>query len=266
MKENYPKITPIKTGNFSVRFQGLGNRLPSFENIPCFVFLIEEKNQSPILVDTGFSPFHVPGSGSDFKIEKNLEESLFDLGYLPGDIKKIIMTHLHWDHTGNLPLFKDADIYVNKDEITGLLHLMPNEETYFAPNFFIESLDKFILTKDCFSISENIEIYKTGYHTLGHQVVRVFTGEKTIVLSGDAPFCYSDLWKKIPFSAWEIYRNEKGKRFYWKEGIREKIADFLEKRNIENLKPEEMDAPVFQKDEIVYTAHDPFLDKVNKKI
>ncbi|MDY0133288.1 MAG: MBL fold metallo-hydrolase [Desulforegulaceae bacterium] len=264
MQKNYPEIIPIKIGNFSVRFQDLGVKLPSIENIPCFVFLIKEKNNSPILVDTGFSPFHVPGSGSDFKIEKSLEQSLEDLGYFPKDIKKIIMTHLHWDHTGNLPLFKNADIYVNKDEITGLLHLMPNEETYFAPDYFVESLDRFILTNHSFKISENIEIVKTGFHSFGHQVVKVRTNGKTIVLAGDAPFSYSDLWKIIPDFAWEMYRKEKGKQFYWKEGISEKIVKFLEKRKIENSKPFEMKAPVFEKDDIVYIAHDTSLDKTYK--
>lgn len=254
-----PKITPIKNGDFSVRFNKLGN-LPGFENIPCFSFLIED-GESPVLVDTGFHPSHVPGVGSDSKVERGMEESLNGLGYSVSDIKTIILTHLHWDHTGNLPLFKNAKIYVNRDEVLGLLHLMPNEETYFAPDFFIDSMDKFELIKGSFKLNENIEIVQTGFHTMGHQVVKVRIEEKIIVLSGDAPFTYSDLWKKVPAEAWSAYRKKFGSKFYWKDGIREKIEAFLKSRGIENLKPPEMEGPVFSKGEKWIISHDPNLNE-----
>jgi glyoxylase-like metal-dependent hydrolase (beta-lactamase superfamily II) len=260
MSENYPQITALKTGEFSVRFHKLG-KMPSFENIPCFVFIIKEEGRSPILVDTGFSPFHIPGVGSDFSIDQSFEELLKEQGYLPEDIKTVILTHLHWDHTGNLPLFKNAEILVNKDEVRGLLHLMPNEETYFVPDYFTGLMDRFRLTEKSCRLSESIEIIKTGFHTHGHQVVKVNTGDKTVVLAGDAPFTSSDLWKKIPEKAWKIYKEGPGAKFYWKPGIREKIRSFLDKRDVANRAPEEMGAPAFGRDEKWIIAHDNSIDE-----
>lgn len=254
------KIHAIKIGDFSVRFKGFGG-IPSFDNIPCYVFLILEKNKAPVLVDTGFSKDHVPGVGSSCTQEKTLEESLKELGFLPDDIKKVILTHLHWDHTGNLHLFKKADIYVNKEEITGLLHLMPNEETYFVPMHFMDMMDKFILTDNNYEISENICLCKTGYHTYGHQVVKIKTNNRTVVLAGDAPFSYADLWKQIPQSAWQLYKKSEGSKFYWEDEVCFGIEHFLEDRHIENIKPPEQGLPKFKKGENWVIGHDPMIFK-----
>ncbi len=255
MSSDFPVIKALKTGSFSVNFEGFGD-ICSFENIPCFVFLIEEDSKPPALVDTGFCPEHIPGINSWCQVDETLENSLKKEGYSPEDIDKIIMTHLHWDHTGGLPLFKNAKIYVNEDEIKGLVNLMPNEETYFAPEYFVDSMERFILTGNNYKISKNVEIVKTGFHTLGHQIVKVSMENGKVVLSGDAPFTYSDLWKKIPAHAWEKYRLGAGAGFYWKKSVKEKIENFLSKRGIETTCPEKKECPVPMKGEKWLIAHD----------
>ena len=255
MDSGFPKITPIKIGSFSLSFKTLG-KIKGFDDIPCFAFLIEDKGISPILVDTGFSPLYIPGSNSEFNQTDTLEESINELGYRVDDIENIILTHLHWDHTGGLPLFKNAKIYLNKDELLGLLYLKPNEETYFIPDFFIDSFEKFELTGDAVSLSRNIEIVKTGFHTHGHQVVKVKCREKTIVLTGDAPFDYSWLWKRIPPAAWDEYKKGSGAKFYWEKGTRTKIKTFLMEKNIEIKNPGNMNPPVFEESESLMTSHD----------
>ncbi|MCU9815206.1 MBL fold metallo-hydrolase [Paraclostridium sp. AKS73] len=42
-------------------------------------------------------------------------------GYEPKDIDKVIVTHKHQDHTGELRLFDDSKIYIrNRSSINGL--------------------------------------------------------------------------------------------------------------------------------------------------
>jgi len=54
----------------------------------------------------------------DTSSEDNRKELLKDLSTLklsPEDINIVILTHNHWDHTGNLNLFKNAKIINNKN-------------------------------------------------------------------------------------------------------------------------------------------------------
>ncbi|MDP3027862.1 MAG: MBL fold metallo-hydrolase [Nanoarchaeota archaeon] len=62
----------------------------------------------------------------DTSSEDNREELIKDLNELklsPEDINMIILTHSHWDHTGNLELFKNAEIisYKNTQDLPSFL-------------------------------------------------------------------------------------------------------------------------------------------------
>lgn len=54
----------------------------------------------PILIDT-----------SSREARNELINDLKELNIDPTDIKSIILTHAHWDHNGNLDLFKSAKLY-----------------------------------------------------------------------------------------------------------------------------------------------------------
>ena len=45
-----------------------------------------------------------------------LKEALEKAGMKPEDITHVVISHLHFDHVGNLPLFSDAEILLNKIE------------------------------------------------------------------------------------------------------------------------------------------------------
>ncbi len=42
------------------------------------------------------------------------------LGYKPEQVTKILLTHKHGDHSGELKPFPNAKIYVNEDELSAL--------------------------------------------------------------------------------------------------------------------------------------------------
>lgn len=44
-------------------------------------------------------------------------EQVRDLGYEPGEIDHVVMTHLHLDHAGNVSEFPDAEFVVQQDEL-----------------------------------------------------------------------------------------------------------------------------------------------------
>jgi len=89
-----------------------------------------------ILVDTGLpagTPEEVPDENSmgfTGTLICNYMDALASLGYKPEQVTKILLTHRHNDHSGELRSFPNAKIYVNKDELgaaelQGLDNLVP---------------------------------------------------------------------------------------------------------------------------------------------
>ena len=75
-----------------------------------------------ILVDTGLpegTPEEVPDENSALYTGKDIcsyREAFAALGYKPEQVTKILLTHRHGDHSGELKSFPNARIFVNADE------------------------------------------------------------------------------------------------------------------------------------------------------
>ena len=76
-----------------------------------------------ILVDTGLPagfPDGAPEETAPIYIGKSIcdyMDALAALGYKPEQVTKILLTHKHADHSGELRSFPNAKIYVNAEEI-----------------------------------------------------------------------------------------------------------------------------------------------------
>ena len=85
-------------------------------------YLIDTGNEV-ILVDTGLPagfPDGVPEETAPIYIGKcicDYMDALAALGYKPEQVTKILLTHKHADHSGELRSFPNAKIYVNAEEI-----------------------------------------------------------------------------------------------------------------------------------------------------
>ncbi|MFE4588939.1 MBL fold metallo-hydrolase [Streptomyces laurentii] len=94
----------------------------------CHCLLIETDADGLVLVDTGLGTAdrHDPEGalGADWvayaEPARDPEESalrqIVRLGYAPGDVRHIVLTHLHRDHTGGLPDFPHARVHVHPAE------------------------------------------------------------------------------------------------------------------------------------------------------
>lgn len=215
-------VRPLLNGFFTVAFKGGESiKFPKVNNIPSFLFLITSENGDHVLVDTGFDVSHVPGPDS-FGIKENHHQipAMFDmLGIDPLSIKKLIQTHLHWDHAAGMKHFPNAEIYVQAAELDGLFSLREFEETSFAPRHWLDELDRFVLINGDTEILPGIKLLQSGGHTEGHQGVLIEGREKTIVLIGDSPFTYEWLWTLIPASFWKRYKETTGRQFFWQDEL-----------------------------------------------
>ncbi|EHR03803.1 N-acyl homoserine lactonase family protein [Bradyrhizobium sp. WSM471] len=124
---------------------------------------------------------------------KTLAAQLEQLGLKPGDVKMMAVSHTHPDHTGNVELFPQAMLYVQKAEYD-----WPgaNNEPRFKPSHPVELLAG---DKDVFG-DGSVTILSTPGHTPGHQSLLVKLPKTgAVVLSGDAVH-FKDNWdnRRVP--------------------------------------------------------------------
>ena len=115
-----------------------------------------------------------------WKRPKTLASQLEQLGVKPSDIKAIAVSHTHPDHIGNVEMFPDAMLYVQKAE-----YEWPgaNNAPRFKPEHPVTKLEG---DRDIFG-DGSLVVLSTPGHTPGHQSLLVKlpkTGE--LILTGDA--------------------------------------------------------------------------------
>ena len=127
-----------------------------------------------ILVDTGLpagTPEEVPDENSILYTGKDIAsymDAFTNLGYKPEQVTKILLTHKHGDHSGELRSFPNAKIYVGADEIgveelKGIENLVPVAYTDGPYYNFPESQ----------KIAEGIFFIRAKGHTYGNSLVIV---------------------------------------------------------------------------------------------
>jgi glyoxylase-like metal-dependent hydrolase (beta-lactamase superfamily II) len=122
-----------------------------------------------------------PSAGPNvWKRAKTLAGELDKLGVRLSDIKFVAVSHTHQDHVGNVELFPQAMLLVQKAEYDWP---GPNNTPRFKPEHPVTKLDG---DKDVFG-DGSVTILSTPGHTPGHQSLLVRLPKTgAVVLSGDA--------------------------------------------------------------------------------
>ena len=115
-----------------------------------------------------------------------LIEELEKVGLKPNNISSVILTHSHWDHSQNVDLFPNAEIFVHKKEMEYAEN--PRNNDWATPKYFNKTIENHkinIITEET-EIEPGIRIIETPGHTRGHISVVVSTNEGNIVIAGDS--------------------------------------------------------------------------------
>jgi glyoxylase-like metal-dependent hydrolase (beta-lactamase superfamily II) len=169
-----------------------------------FVWLARNR-QHTVVIDTGFDQSAATRRGRQFL--RSPGDGLEQLGVSLQDVEHVVITHLHYDHAGNLALFPRARFHLQDSEMayaTGRCMAVP----FFAHAYELEDVVAMVRLayagRICFhdGVSEivpGITVHHVGGHTRGLQVVRVFTRVGWIVLASDAAHYLENMISGRPF-------------------------------------------------------------------
>ena len=149
-----------------------------------------------ILVDTGIpagTPEEAPDEKSMIYTGKDIStymEAFAALGYKPEQVTKILVTHKHADHTGELRSFPNAKIYVNADEmgveeLKDIPNLVPVQFTDGPYHNFPESQ----------KIADGIYLIKAKGHTNGNSLIIAENEGLFYMFEGDVTYVDEALYE-----------------------------------------------------------------------
>lgn len=169
-----------------------------------FVWAIRGAGRT-VVVDTGFAQ-----PAADRRRRQLLlspADGLAELGIDAAKVEDVVITHLHYDHAGNLPLFPAARLHLQEAEMafaTGryMSHAMMRHP--FDVDDIVAMVQRVHSGRVKFhagdaTLADGITLHHLGGHTLGLQVVRVHTKRGWVVLASDACHYLANLTKKNPF-------------------------------------------------------------------
>jgi glyoxylase-like metal-dependent hydrolase (beta-lactamase superfamily II) len=152
-----------------------------------------------ILIDTGI------GTNWDEKFEKIYRldlsqntslKSLDRLGIKPEDITDVLLTHLHFDHTGGstvlkdgnwIPAFPNAKYYVQRKHFDWAINPSDRDKGSFIQNRFLPLHKEGVLhfIDGDVPFDDEIEFITVNGHTFHQQTIKIYDSSNTVFYCGD---------------------------------------------------------------------------------
>jgi N-acyl homoserine lactone hydrolase len=192
----------------------VGSNQGSLEIPMTYSVIAPQADNKIILVDTGFAS----GRSMTGRAFADFEDPITILAKIerePKDVRTIVMTHLHFDHAGNIDAFPEATIVVQRYEYDSWKRVLKHigDEPRDKTNWVLSSinLDDFIRFDR--AIADGRVVFVDGphdlcpgitlhlaadSHTFGSQWIEVATPDGTYVVAGDAVASFANLERMWP--------------------------------------------------------------------
>lgn len=155
--------------------------------------------QGVFIVDTGFDSAMAKKRG---RILLNpIGDGLKTIGITPDSVANVIVTHLHYDHTGNYELFPEARYHLQDVEMTyatGRHMCHAHIQLPFEVEDVVAMVRKVFAGRVRFhdgddEIAPGISVHRIGGHSKGLQCVRVKTRRGYVVVASDTTHLYAHI-------------------------------------------------------------------------
>jgi glyoxylase-like metal-dependent hydrolase (beta-lactamase superfamily II) len=170
----------------------------SLVTVPCPSYLIEHA-KGLVLFDTGCHPRvaedpvawwgeiaqHIP---INYPKERTLDNQIKGLGYKLEDVKYVVISHLHLDHSGSMYMFPNAKFLIMAKELQYAYWPDPDRRWAFILNDLLPTrqFDWVELDQDFDMFGDgSLHLLKTPGHTPGESSLFVRLPNRKILLVGD---------------------------------------------------------------------------------
>jgi glyoxylase-like metal-dependent hydrolase (beta-lactamase superfamily II) len=168
-----------------------------------FFWLLRDGDRT-VLVDCGYEV-----AGGERRGRTTLcppAEALARAGVEPGDVSHLILSHLHYDHTGLAGEFRETPMTVHRRELdfwTGPLATKPQLVELIEPEEIATIAGApylSVLDGGSANVDDGIEAICVGGHSPGQLVLVVEATNGPVVLASDAIHYYEELERDWPFA------------------------------------------------------------------
>ena len=172
--------------------------------IDYFVWVVRNAERT-VVVDTGFSAEASARRKRDYL--RSPVDAIGKLGIRAEDVQHAIITHLHYDHAGNVHLLPNARLHLQEKELqyaTGKYMKFDVMRHAYDVDDVLNIVRGVYQTRVDFydgdaDFAPGIQLVYVGGHTAGLQAVRVHTERGWVVLASDAAHFYANIHKESPF-------------------------------------------------------------------
>jgi glyoxylase-like metal-dependent hydrolase (beta-lactamase superfamily II) len=169
-----------------------------------YIWLITGNGRT-FVVDLGFD--HEGAARRGREITRLPSEGLQMLGIDAGSVADVIVTHMHYDHAGDLNSFPNATLHLQEREMafaTGRHMTSSTMRRAFDVDYvcdFVRAVydERVNFIDGTRELAPGLSVHHIGGHTDGHQVVRVWTEAGWLVLASDAVHLYANRDNENPF-------------------------------------------------------------------
>ncbi|WP_018637715.1 N-acyl homoserine lactonase family protein [Parafrankia elaeagni] len=169
------------------------------QDLPLIMFVIEG-GEFPVVVDTGADPSRAEeyhGLVLEQTPDERPDTSLRNIGIDPDDVRLVVNTHLHWDHSSNNHLFPNAEVVVQQRE----LDFAKNPVTWHRRQFealpgleaaWRRAEHQISPVHGDVTLAPGVSTVSLPGHTPGSQGVLVEAGSQSYLIGGDTVYLYEN--------------------------------------------------------------------------
>lgn len=202
------ELFAIRYANHSGRHQSdnfLGGdaRLPGAD-LDYYIW-VARRSDAVFVIDTGFAQAAADARGRTLLRDPAAALSL--LGIDADRVDQVVLTHLHYDHAGTLDSFPKARFHVQDAEVAYATGRCMCDDQLRAP-YSVDDVTRFVrcvyhgrvhFHAGTQELAPGLTVHRTGGHSAGLQVVRVWTRRGYVVIASDATHLYGNIGSNRSF-------------------------------------------------------------------
>lgn len=172
-----------------------------------FIVFVAACGDDVVVVDTGFS--REAGRRRGRELELSGADAVRAAGFEVARVRTVVLSHLHYDHAGNVDDFPDAQVVLQRAELE---YAAGPAMRHHRLSHFFEVDDVVTVVRRLFAgtvtlvdgrhdVAPGFELHLVAGHTRGLQVARIHTERGWIVLACDGVHYFDNITGRNPFPA-----------------------------------------------------------------